>query len=277
MGRMAWGAVVLGMWGCVLACSGATEANGPPGGSSGNAGSGTPNTGTSGQNAGGSGNPAGMSGAAGKPSGAGGSGSNNSNLGGGSSVGGQVSVVAGAAGNGGGGGTACTPQDAPTTDPGSGSCPTFTACGGDLTGKWNIALTCADPAVHSYSVLCTGGTDTTDVSGTLEFKADGTYLAQAAVHTQGTVPQSCLTQFQASCGDNPFEGCVPSGAGCTCDYRSPPQPAEAGWTWQANGNVLGLSHECQTEFGHFCVQGNELQFRARTADNRYFVYRGTRQ
>jgi len=280
MGRMAWGALVLGM--CdVLSCSGATEENGPgggagnaTGGAAGNATSGAPNAHTPGMNAGGSSSPAG---ATGKPnggggSGTGGSGNTNGNFGG-SGIGGQVSV-GGAAGN---GGMACTPQDVSTADPGTGTCPSFTACGGDITGKWSVTLICSDPVFHSYSELCADATDTTDVSGVLEFKADGTYLAQASIHAQGTVPQSCLTKLQGTCGANAFEGCVPSGQGCTCDYHSPPKPAAAGYTWTANGNALLLVHACETEVAHFCVHGDELELRARTGASRFYVYHGTRQ
>src|SRR3954464_14407625 len=110
-------------------------------------------------------------------------------------------------------------------------CSSVSACGGSLTGSWNITSTCGQLSIYTFGTDCPGAMlDQSGItqSGTLTFKADMTFLHVITTHgtTKETAPPSCLAQLnQSSCeewasnmGSLPeaTHACTTEGSVCKC-------------------------------------------------------------
>jgi hypothetical protein len=178
----------------INACSGTTD-NGGTGGKSGNGGA---TNGTGGATTTGSG------------------GTTASGTGGGTSTGnGGASTGNGGAATGSGGASA------------GGNCSSVTACGGDVTGSWNVTSSClkvsGDLDLISLGLGCKSGTvsGSLNVTGTWSAKSDTTYMDGTTTKgtLQITLPPSCLmisgTTTTCSGISSPLTGIGLSDADCT--------------------------------------------------------------
>jgi len=241
----------------LAACSGNTTAQ-PDEGGSGMAGQGR------GGSAAGSGSNAGgvdASGAAGAPNaGAGGA----SKAGAGGNAGAALGGSAGQAGAGASGGPPMVPDDA-----GSGACHDYTPCGGDLVGSWDIDI-CADPPFMGLRTFCPAATETLTMTGTADFRADGTMSSTLTVATDTNLPASCVAQL-GTCGEagglNVLEDCTPGPAGsCLCSSVTENGPNDATYTTTPEG-LLTVVSDGEPNYSYYCRQGDEFWTRGVDADD----------
>ncbi|MBI2894307.1 MAG: hypothetical protein HYY06_12210 [Deltaproteobacteria bacterium] len=165
----------------------------------------------------------------------------------------------------------CGGDDDDDDDSGGLSC-SSAACGGDITGVWNINESCpgvegAAPEECPNAVIdITSGPD---ISGTATFVADGTYSMDVHVTAQVevTVPPECTLNGTIRCDSLPamFEEDAP-GATCadgavenSCDCSLPVETdADENGTWTVNGSTLTTVADGETNESQFCVQGDDL-------------------
>ncbi|XXX76409.1 hypothetical protein WMF30_53050 [Sorangium sp. So ce134] len=173
------------------------------------------------------------------------------------------------------GGTACAP---------------VAACGGDPTGSWTMADWCIDSSQFGELVPgCDADVDLSGVemSGSAEFRPDGTYTETAALRGPMTVvyPPSCFSregvattcaQFDAALKEGVAkEGslygsaeCVAAGEDCACNvsYRETTTTTRSG-TWSVAGTILTTVPEGRgRQEMPFCVQGSSLVMGIDTAE-----------
>lgn len=154
---------------------------------------------------------------------------------------------------------------------------TFTPCGGDPTGVWQVATACITGTGDSESPFgdkCPEGTADVDVNvdGTLTI-ADGRYTwnlmlkGDIALH----IPASCVdslsdgnatacTDFEGDDGERSCTGSL--AAGCTCTQPGEVETQISTGTLEVSGNEF-VGTEDGEEPGNpseFCVKGNSLKF-----------------
>jgi hypothetical protein len=158
---------------------------------------------------------------------------------------------------------------------GNTDCSTFTACGGDLTGTWNIASICQTITTDPIKAVCPTGSTTYTYSpqGSYTFNGDGTASSTLALNATATVqlPAACLTGA-TTCdslagpmkqgGGTSVQSVTCSGnvsTACTCIMTMAAQNSESG-TYKINGNsVVMTSSTGMTQTNSFCVEGNVLK------------------
>jgi hypothetical protein len=157
------------------------------------------------------------------------------------------------------------------------SCTTpFTACGGNVVGTWSLSNACVSKFVNPGNMACPASTAqlSEDVSGTIEFKQDGTFVTNANSTLKETmnVPASCLVDagVTESCQqlqnvfNQPTDAGAPSAVasctsapmgGCTCQLSDTLMGNGQSATYSTLGYRIGLGG---TPPSPYCVQGNTL-------------------
>jgi hypothetical protein len=160
-------------------------------------------------------------------------------------------------------------------DPGDVDCSTFVACGGDLTGTWNISSLCEDLSEDPMQTACASGWISYDftANGTYTFGADRTFSTSGTIDPSATIfwPASCLAGYtscdslaasmEASGTSGQSVTCTGSTSlSCLCDMTMPAQPLNGSGTYTVSGSTLTLS----TGDGSmsFCVQGKVLKMQS---------------
>jgi hypothetical protein len=172
------------------------------------------------------------------------------------------------------------------------ACGTFTPCGGEAKGKWNIAATCTSVGSQGsgLSICPQARFDLTKVKieGSLDLRADSTYTSSTTTSgTPGvTLPQTCLKQFMF--GGQPVT-CVQGGAAltllvsqdamspiskvdcnevgqdcnCVIVFKTNPPPVVETGTWRTENNTLFRKPKDATrESGaEYCVDNNLLRLK----------------
>lgn len=172
--------------------------------------------------------------------------------------------------------TACTTGDdddsAPTDDDDDADC-SFTDCGGDLTGTWNVSHYCptGEPA-NPVADTCPDAAYEIhfDASGTMTFDANGDYeqvITQSSTF-EATIPASCIADQGwgdcAAIAADVFSGdatCTDNGGGCTCTGDAlPEQDVNATGTWSSTGSRWSVALDnIGTVEGDFCVEGDVMK------------------
>lgn len=159
-------------------------------------------------------------------------------------------------------------------NPGEVDC-SFTACGGDPTGTWQIATACitGDSSGSPFGDQCAEGTIDIDImaDGTLTV-AGGRYDWNLSVTGNVTfnIPASCVDPLSGgaatSCndfaGDDPDTTCKGSlSSGCACTQAGETSTDTSSGTLEVRGNqVIGTQDgEQPGEPSDFCVKGNSLK------------------
>jgi hypothetical protein len=168
-------------------------------------------------------------------------------------------------------------------------------CGGDVVGKWNVLSDCGPSTYQQAIAGCaepltiqrSGAT----VSGTFEYRTDGTYSASMTMSgtTQTTYPASCLTfgTYTVTCDEIQLGGMTDAGIashtctatatrGCTCTTVISGYTQSSAGTYSTNGTILtqGTGTDAPGR-NDYCVQGNRLTEVARaTANDAGVTYAG---
>lgn len=224
------------------------------------------------QSAAGSGGVVALAGAASGVGAAGKTGAGGANAAGGASGSGNVNR-AGNTGVG-GSGVAGVPEDI-----GSGACHDFSICGGDLLGKWRVDEACFDPALGA-TALCPGAVTETSLSGTVEFRADGTMSSALHAEVTTTLPASCAAQYgfcaEGGQGNLPDVDCERTGEGdCACSNVTDEAPSDASFSTTPAG-LLTVVRDGSTSYSYFCRTGDETWLRAVDKNGRINVTRMTK-
>jgi hypothetical protein len=168
----------------------------------------------------------------------------------------------------------------------SAACATLSPCGGDVVGTWAVSNACvvSTPPLSS----CAAGTVSMSmqVSGTVTFRADGTYAVNTLAGITETLgmPASCLggedcATLQTSLlqGQSGVSSAVCSGApssACTCNEVFAPQRNTDSGTYTITGtSVTSPVIYPQT----YCVQGDTIRWQDRNAFGIVFVVTATKQ
>lgn len=160
----------------------------------------------------------------------------------------------------------------------------FTACGGDLTGKWSIDGVCTegdlqdmfmDPSdypaecsgmVQSFSIDMSGtlayanGIETSDVTMVMNAKANYSKACiQALVGAPVEVTQAICDA--ATGGSDGVMTCKLSNGGCACTMAMNERTQDSG-AYTTSGGVL--SYDDGGDSIAYCVSGSSLTFRSET-------------
>jgi hypothetical protein len=156
---------------------------------------------------------------------------------------------------------------------GEAACASFTPCGGDLVGTWNITETCV--TIRSdLSGVCNGGdawaTGTLTLTGSLTYNTDHTYTSTVggaeAVHYH--YPSACLQTTCDDFGQTLRAGgvtnltCTTDATAATCDCDGvAPAGSDAGGTYSISGTttVTTVPNSGSPSNISYCVQGNVLR------------------
>jgi hypothetical protein len=243
----------------LAACSGNTTTQ-PDDGGGGSAGRGSGGSAAGdGSNAGGAGSSGGSSAIAG----AGGTAKGGVSGSAGAALGGTAGQGA-SGGAGASGGPLTIPEDA-----GSGACHDYTPCGGDVVGSWDIEV-CADPPLLGLRSFCPAATETLTMTGTADFRADGTMSTTLSVRTETDLPASCVAQL-GTCGApgglNVLQDCTPDADGsCLCNTMSENGPSDSTYTTTSDG-LLTVVSDGEPNYSYYCRQGEELWSRGVDPDD----------
>jgi hypothetical protein len=190
------------------------------------------------------------------------------------------------------GGTTSTSGSGGSGDPVtivSGTCPAFTACGGDVVGSWELGSICestgattVDGAPAGLPACATdGAVETASSDVVFEFKADGTFNAagtttfafdlsfddDCAQSTFMLDPASACTLLMLSGSESATPGdvsCALDGAVCDCHFRAT-QPTDEVGTYTIDGSQLTVNYTqtaadgtatSHTDTNPFCVNGD---------------------
>ncbi|MGK4007880.1 hypothetical protein WMF31_35015 [Sorangium sp. So ce1036] len=162
-----------------------------------------------------------------------------------------------------------------------GACEEVAACGGDPTGSWTLDGVCVDPSLSAAHLEdCDAKSDASgvEVSGTIDFHADGTFVRTmtAKGRSRSIYPPGCsfLESGALTCEglndllkrsvdrvDSDYEsaGCAVVGESCVCDMvMSETTETETG-TWAVSGATLTIARDGRDPRGEaFCAQGSSL-------------------
>jgi hypothetical protein len=144
----------------------------------------------------------------------------------------------------------------------------FSACGGDISGTWNITGICIE-GENPIAELCPQATFDADLdaSGTVSFESGGTF--DVNIMTNGTisftVPASCLEGTGITdCADLSGDSGTCSGSpstSCTCTETQSETEMSMG-TYTTSGNILTTTETGSApEMAEYCVSGNSLKAR----------------
>ena len=168
-------------------------------------------------------------------------------------------------------------DNGPNTEVDAGECGGFTACGGDLVGRWRYAWTCEDPneADPFDDPACADSThsETSTTDMTADFRADGTVVFDGSSSSVAdfTITDACAlatigmdATWYCSFSDprpgpNPSRECHVENGICTCHVVSTSTVEEQTRTYLVMGNQFAVSDE--NGYGSpadYCVAGNQL-------------------
>jgi len=207
----------------------------------------------------------------------------------GANAGGAGNLGHGGSGNGGtfsvGNGGSSAGGMVDMSDPGSGTCPAFTPCGGSLVGTWHLDSLCMSPPFMYPSDSCGSVPGELSADGTLTFAADGTFDPTKAMLTFALVfPPSCIAD-SAACAQlgttlGPCSYTADGSCRCTPEATMSMSSMQ---TYTTSGNTVMLTSTDpdtgtpKTETAYYCVTGNQLRLRGRSSANMAYVYAMTRQ
>lgn len=172
----------------------------------------------------------------------------------------------------------------------------FTACGGDLTGKWKFTGSCATVpnGLDPFGGMCAGleAAFTVDVTGTVEF-ADGQLTSMQTISSSATftIPKQCfvdqamgqITLAQVSCdgfaddvGDDDEAPTTAEDTGTACKISQPQQSKQEDNTdtYTVDGDVVTFGEDEPSEF---CVRGDVLTVRTEDSEGTVIQYTAERQ
>jgi len=143
----------------------------------------------------------------------------------------------------------------------AGSCRLPAPCGGDLVGKWQVTKACAGKPVPVRG--CPGSSmSITDlqVTGTLEFRADGTMTdaTTGSFHGEMSIPNSCLS---STCDAKRVgaDQCTPSSDTCHCSEDVAGSTSPSVMTYVTSGATATLTDSTGSAVdADYCIQGNVL-------------------
>jgi hypothetical protein len=159
----------------------------------------------------------------------------------------------------------------------------FTACGGDVTGKWTFGNACVNLAPIASFSNCKGSSfsGTVDQTGDITFNADGTYAVNVStdVELAGVYPKACLGQGQTC--DQAFTGkdstVTDDGTNCLPKLSKKDSSQEQGKFTTANGSfTLTKDGGSPSSPIAYCVSGNTLTARNIDKDGNTFFYTATK-
>jgi hypothetical protein len=156
----------------------------------------------------------------------------------------------------------------------------FAPCGGDLEGTWTILSYCLGGALgpnpwedlpECHDTLMSGEYETT---GTVEFKADGTYstnLTMSAAVGRYVYDEDCLLAATAGvdaaevCAQiDTFDGCTYENSLCTCESTHTSDASEHAETgaYELDGNSITMTPDGEPAHtpGEYCVSGDRATF-----------------
>jgi hypothetical protein len=165
-----------------------------------------------------------------------------------------------------------------------GNCGKGSACGGNIVGSWQITSACSTGGGSMPNSSCPGETisiDSANESGSIDFAADGTYMATISSTVKETliVPVSCLSMGGATVTCDQFgmalsgalmqpdggstgtisASCSMSGANCNCSTTFAFSGQTATGTYATSGtNVTITPNGGPSTIDGYCVQGNTL-------------------
>jgi hypothetical protein len=171
-----------------------------------------------------------------------------------------------------------------------GACADFAACGGAVTGAWEIRSTCLTGSPDlGFSEQCRGATvdiSGMQVRGSINLNADMSYVRTTMLggSMSATLPASCLTvegialtcaQLQMALSrniaedpdDSPFSSATcgaAGGGGCTCTLAYKPITESDMGSYTVTGNVLSLRERGadDSETFEYCASGNNLKLKS---------------
>lgn len=157
---------------------------------------------------------------------------------------------------------------------GGGSCAWNGACGGDNVGTWSLQSECI-VGTPSPPASCPEETIhlSPQVSGTLDYAADGTYTSNVAatVTESFNMPASCLNGTDCASIENNLKNstgitsasCTGSAStSCSCTFAESLSAPSSG-KWTASGGTITVDFGSgNTATQDYCVQGNTLTLRA---------------
>jgi hypothetical protein len=153
-----------------------------------------------------------------------------------------------------------------------GECAFDGACGGDVTGTWNLDGFCMffEEPTTAQTTTCVSVVVDADISGTFILDADHTYTADMQIdgEFQVTLDGACLYGL-SDCSelDEEFEATCTGDAlvSCTCVQAMSELDTSTG-QWNTNGNILtadvdetGGETDSGPSSSEYCVSGNQLQ------------------
>lgn len=156
---------------------------------------------------------------------------------------------------------------------GGGSCAWNGACGGDNVGTWSLQSECI-VGTPSPPASCPKETIhlSPQVSGTLDYGADGTYTSNvtAVVTESFNMPASCHTGTDCASIETDLKSttgitsasCTGSAStACSCTFTESLSVPSSG-TWTASGGTITVDFGSGNTVGqNYCVQGNTLTMR----------------
>lgn len=193
---------------------------------------------------------------------------------GGTGGGGTSSPDAGGGGKGDGGGSSATDSGGVSSNPATlqfpASCPSFSACGGDVVGSWDYASGCVDNPFGNIDQSCPGLAVVDpkgSVAGTITFtattvvrRASGSFDATLAVPASCSEPAGGCPAIEASLKGAGFATSVcaaASAGGCSCSLTKTIAIDDSD-TYTISGNTLTTGGGGQYDF---CVSGSSLSYR----------------
>jgi hypothetical protein len=145
-----------------------------------------------------------------------------------------------------------------------GACGAFAACGGDVVGKWTYSAACVSlPAeANPYAAKCPTATMTwtVDVTGTVEFKADGTF-DQAGTMTGSVVADVPKICSGGACPKSDAKTTwVDTGASCKGTWVPTTKSRTSTGTYTTAGSKLTVNPASapQPSVFDYCVAGNSM-------------------
>ncbi len=155
-----------------------------------------------------------------------------------------------------------------------------TACGGDPSGAWAIADSCAPDVEMALDWCAEGYMKVTAFSntGTLTVNADGSYTTAfegGDVTLEIFAATSCLggatcAQLQEQAEQNiPGVVCVDSTGGCTCTATTQTEADSDAGTWTTAGSVLTFNStdDGNSQNADFCVDSDEMWLQMREGES----------
>lgn len=134
----------------------------------------------------------------------------------------------------------------------------FTPCGGDLTGTWTFAASCATLAEPPVVDECPTAEVVFDVefTGTVTFGADTAFSSSSVIDViiEKTYPKTCLPSGMTCADIGP--GVVDTGDSCVQTQTNQETNDDAG-TWTSAGTTVTITRPDDTpETQEYCVSGD---------------------